>query len=295
MERLRTRLIYNPSSGREEARRFLPDILKKLEKGGFETSCHATEGPGDATSAARYAVEQQFDVVIAAGGDGTVYEVINGLAESPHRPMFGVIPLGTSNDLARALAIPRQVSKACDVIVGRRLKKIDIGRAGDRFFVNIAAGGILTELTYAVPSKMKTMLGQLAYYAKGLEKLAFLRPIPLRLETDNDRFEGEMMLFLVANSNSVGGFEKLAPQADMADGFFDVLLVEKVSLPDFVRLGTMALRGEHVNEPKVKFYRSKKLFISADEAVPLNLDGELGGSLPCHIENLHQHIAVFVP
>lgn len=88
----RARLIYNPTSGRELIRRQLPDILEKLEKAGYEASCHATTGAGDATNAARIAVERQYDVVIAAGGDGTIHEVVNGLAEQEYRPKLGIIP-----------------------------------------------------------------------------------------------------------------------------------------------------------------------------------------------------------
>lgn len=111
--RKRARLIYNPTSGREEMRRRLPDILQRLEQGGYETSCHATTAKFDAMHAAQEAVEAKFDVVIAAGGDGTLNEVISGLAHVPveNRPTLGLIPVGTTNDFARALGIPKKWSK----------------------------------------------------------------------------------------------------------------------------------------------------------------------------------------
>ena len=124
---IRARLIYNPSSGREEMRRNLPDILDRLEQGGFETSCHQTNGDGDAAVAAAEAVRRGFDVVIAAGGDGTIYEVVNGLAEQDSRPHLGILPAGTTNDLARALGIPRQWDQAVDIIIRQHAEAIDIG------------------------------------------------------------------------------------------------------------------------------------------------------------------------
>ena len=113
----RARLIYNPTAGREVMRKRLPDVLRRLEIGGFETSTHATIGEGDAVLAARDAVERGFDVVIAAGGDGTLNEVINGLAEQPNRPILGILPLGTTNDFARALGIPHNYIAACELII----------------------------------------------------------------------------------------------------------------------------------------------------------------------------------
>lgn len=159
----RARIIYNPTSGREMFRRHLADVLEKMEKAGYETSCHATTGEGDAIEAAKKAVERKYDIVVAAGGDGTINEVVNGLAEQDYRPKLGIIPTGTTNDFARALHIPRDVDKATDIIVNGDTIPIDIGRMNDVYFINIAGGGRLTELTYEVPSKLKTMLGQLAY------------------------------------------------------------------------------------------------------------------------------------
>src|SRR5688572_3088864 len=119
---IRARLIYNPTSGREEMKKKLPEILQRLEQGGIETSTHATIGEGDAVLAAADAVERGFDIIIAAGGDGTLYEVINGMAEKENRPKLGIIPLGTTNDFARALGIPKYWEFACDLIVAQNTR-----------------------------------------------------------------------------------------------------------------------------------------------------------------------------
>ena len=180
----RARLIYNPTSGREEMRRRLPDVLQRLEGYGFETSTHATIGEGDAALAAVEASRRDFDLIIAAGGDGTINEVVSGLAGLESRPPLGILPLGTTNDLARALGIPRAWDAAIDVIAQGIVKQIDVGKMNHRYCINIAVGGSLTELTYEVPSRMKTMLGQLAYYMKGFEKLPRLRPIQMKVTSE---------------------------------------------------------------------------------------------------------------
>ncbi|RAP26712.1 diacylglycerol kinase [Brevibacillus laterosporus] len=294
----RARLIYNPTSGREAVRRQLPEILETLEEAGYETSCHATKGEGDATREAARAVSRQFDLVIAAGGDGTIYEVINGMAEKKNRPKLGIIPAGTTNDFARALGIPKSLKKASQVIAAGRTQKMDVGKMNDRYFINIAGGGTLTELTYEVPSKLKTMVGQLAYYLKGIEKLPFITPTHIRIETRNQvMVDEEVMLFLISNSNSVGGFEKIAPAASLSDGKLDCIVLKKATLPEIVRIVSMAIKGDHIKDPHVLYFQSDyiKATTNDEQQVLLNLDGELGGELPCECYTLSNHLEIFVP
>src|SRR5699024_4344376 len=113
----RARIIYNPTAGRELFKKELPKVLERFEKAGYETSAHATSGEGDATIAARIAVERKYDIVLVAGGDGTINEVVQGIAEAKFRPKLGIIPTGTTNDFARALSIPRDIEKAVDIIL----------------------------------------------------------------------------------------------------------------------------------------------------------------------------------
>lgn len=292
----RARLIYNPSSGREEFTKRLSEILDMFEQAGYETSCHATKGPGDATLAAEIAVQRRFDLIIAAGGDGTLYEVVNGMAERPGRPPLGIIPAGTTNDFARAVGLPiRNIPKACEQIINGVAQPIDIGKINDKYFINIAGFGALTDLTYEVPSKLKTVMGQLAYYIKGIEKLPFIRPSQVRIETEYRVIEEEIMLFLISNSNSVGGLEKLAPNADLSDGKFDCLIVRKTTLPDFLRIASRVIKGDHIKEPDVIYFQTKRLKATSSANVMINLDGELGGQLPIDFTALPSHIDVIMP
>jgi diacylglycerol kinase (ATP) len=291
----RARIIYNPTSGREAFKKELPTVLQKFEQAGYEASAHATTCEGDAIEAARVAVDRRYDVVIAAGGDGTINEVVNGIAEQEYRPKMGIIPVGTTNDFARALSIPRNIQKAVDIILEDRTRRLDIGRVNeDKYFINIAGGGKLTELTYEVPSKLKTMIGQLAYYVKGIEMLPFIRPTKVKITYDDQVIEENIMMFLLSNSNSVGGFEKLAPGAELDDGYFDLLILKKTNIADFVKLATSALRGNHINHDKVIYARTKSVSIDTEEHMQLNIDGEYGGLLPGKFVNLYQHIEFFV-
>lgn len=291
----RARIIYNPTSGREIFKKNIADVLQKLEQAGYETSAYATTGEGDATVAARIAVEREYELVIVAGGDGTINEVINGIAEKEYRPKLGIIPAGTTNDFARALNIPRDILEATDIIVQGQSKFLDIGSVNDQYFINIAGGGELTELTYDVPSKLKTALGQLAYYMKGIEMLPFIKPVHAKIELDDKVIDEEIMLFLISNSNSVGGFEKLAPDARLDDGYFDVIILLKINIAELIRIATSALRGAHIHDKSVIYTKAKRIKVTPSAEMQLNIDGEYGGLLPGEFNNLQQHIEFIVP
>ncbi|WP_299095046.1 diacylglycerol kinase [uncultured Metabacillus sp.] len=289
----KARIIYNPTSGRELFKKYLPEVLQKFEQAGYETSCHATTCEGDAIQAARSAGERGFDLIVAAGGDGTINEVVNGIAELEVRPQIAVIPVGTTNDFARAIGIPlNNVIQAVEMILEGEPQKIDIGRVNKQYFINIAGGGRLTELTYEVPSKLKTMVGQLAYYLKGMEMLPSIRPTEVEIEYDGKLFQGEIMLFLVSLTNSVGGFEKLAPDSKLNDGMFDLLILKKANLAEFIRVASLAIRGEHINDEHILYTKANRVKVTTHDKMQLNLDGEYGGLLPGEFENLYQHIEV---
>lgn len=291
----RARIIYNPTSGREVFRKHLGEVLEKFEKAGYETSCHATTGEGDATEAAKQAVEHGFDLVIAAGGDGTLNEVVAGVSSFDKRPKIGLIPTGTTNDFARALRIPRDIDAAVDIIVRGETIPVDVGLMNDRHFINIAGGGRMTELTYDVPSKLKTVLGQLAYYLKGIEMLPSIHSSHMRIEYDGQVFDEEAMMFFVGLTNSIGGFEKLAPNSSINDGKFTLLILKKCNIAEFIRIVSLAIRGEHLGDPLVISSAAEKITVTSSQEVLLNLDGEYGGVLPATFQNLYRHIDMFAP
>ena len=146
--RVRARLIYNPTAGHETLLRSVGQILNILEKAGYEASAYqTTKEPNSAAKEARRAAKEGFDLVVAAGGDGTLNEVVNGIAGLKKRPKVGIIPAGTTNDYARALKIPREDPvEAAKIILKQQSIKLDVGQANDDYFINIAGGGFMTEI-----------------------------------------------------------------------------------------------------------------------------------------------------
>lgn len=293
----RCRIIYNPTSGREALKNDLVEILNILERAGYETSAFATTPePNSSQNEAKRAAQAGFNLIIAAGGDGTINEVVNGIAPLKHRPKLGIIPAGTTNDYARALKIPRESPiEAAKVIANGKTVKMDIGRANDKYFVNIAAGGLLSELTYAVPSEFKTLFGYLAYLVKGAELLPRVKPINMHLEYDDGVYDGKASMFFLALTNSVGGFEQIVPDASLDDGKFTLIVVKTSNLLEMMRLITMVLNGgKHINDANILYVKTSKLVAKpVDEKMMINIDGEYGGDAPMKFKNLKRHIEIF--
>ena len=293
----RCRIIYNPTSGREAMKNNLVDILNILERAGYETSAYATTPePNSAKNEAERAAKAGFNLIVAAGGDGTINEVVNGIAPLKHRPKLGIIPAGTTNDYARALKIPREDPiGAAKVIAKGQTVKMDIGEAGKNWFVNIAAGGLLTELTYGVPSQVKSLFGYLAYLVKGAELLPQIKPIKMHLEYAGGTYDGKASMFFLALTNSIGGFEQIVPDASLDDGKFTLIVVKTSNLIEILQLITMVLNGgKHVNDPRILYVKTSKLVAKpVDEKMMINVDGEYGGDAPMTFKNHRQHLEIF--
>ena len=275
----------------------LVDILNILERAGYETSAYATTPePNSAKNEAERAAKSGFNLIVAAGGDGTINEVVNGIAPLKHRPKLGIIPAGTTNDYARALKIPREDPiGAAKVIAKGQTIKMDIGEAGKKWFVNIAAGGLLTELTYGVPSQVKSLFGYLAYLVKGAELLPQIKPIKMHLEYDGGTYDGKASMFFLALTNSIGGFEQIVPDASLDDGKFTLIVVKTSNLIEILQLITMVLNGgKHVNDPRILYVKTSKLVAKpVDEKMMINVDGEYGGDAPMTFKNHRQHLEIF--
>lgn len=303
-QRKRARLIYNPVSGQEIMKKNVAEVLHILEGFGYETSAFQTSPEADsAKNEATRAARAGFDLIIAAGGDGTINEVVNGIAFLAKRPKMAIIPTGTTNDYARALKIPRgNPIKAAKVIGKQQTILMDIGLAkndqvGDSYFINIAAAGTLTELTYSVPSQLKTIFGYLAYVVKGAELLPQVQFTSVRVTHDGGVFEGKISMIFVALTNSIGGFEKIVPDAKLDDGMFTLIMVKTGNLFEILHLIRLVIDGgKHVDSDKIEYIKTRQLTVESLDSsnrMMLNLDGEYGGDAPVKLINLANHIEFF--
>jgi diacylglycerol kinase (ATP) len=254
--------------------------VDRLRRAGHEVHPHLTFEKGDGRRMAREGAAWGADVVIAAGGDGTVNEVANGLMEHDGgrdglHPRMAILPLGTANDLAAALEVPGELTAAVEVAVGGRSREVDVGVVQGRCFLNVSTGGIGAEATEETPSDAKRALGALAYMVTGVRKFAALEVSRARFVCGEDvAYDGSFLLFAVGNSTRTGGGNLLTPRADMHDGLLDLCIVREVSRMDFLRLLPELRAGNHLDHPAVIYRQVPQVRVESEVELSVNADGE---------------------
>jgi len=288
-------IIVNPSSGKEEALEYIGNVEKNLIVQGYETTVKETEKEGDATLFCRTACEQYYDLIVSIGGDGTLHETINGFIDQEHRPKLGIVPLGTVNDFARALQIPLHPEKAILTLSSSRVQITDLGQLNERLFVNTVAAGSFAESLSCVSSDDKSKYGAFAYLKEGIKELMQQPRHSLSIRYDGNTWEGESALFLAALTNSVGGFEKLAPDAAVDDGLLHCFIIKDLNIFNTITASLSLLFGNLKNHKDVIYFTAKKVSVSSSEFVKTNVDGEEGPPLPIQLSSMPRHIQVIVP
>lgn len=288
-------IIYNPAAGQNKFHKIMPEVERLLVQAGYEvTLVSSTEEPGSITKIAFQAASEGWQAIIAAGGDGTVNEVVNGIMRSNNRPVLGILPIGTTNDYARALGFQKDPILAAKQIAKRNIVKVDIGKCNqDEYFINNAAIGKITEITYAVSEQKKKRFGRLAYLFDGLKMLPQLKSVDVQMDFDGETFEGPILLSFINNSHTVGGLESLVKKAKINDGYFDLLILKKVSPARLFSLFLLLKRGTHLESDDVIYRRVKNVEITGRTPLNFSYDGVYGGETPYTVQCLHQALEVF--
>ena len=288
-------VILNPIAGRKR----IPGLEKRLERAfcrhGIPCEILLTRKAGDATALAREAVQQGADLVVAAGGDGTVNEVVNGLVGT-NTPL-GIIPLGTVNVLARELGIPLAAHKAIKTIAEGSPKPIDVGIANGRCFTLMAGFGFDAEVVTNVLQPIKDWIGASAYILKGLETLAKCQATEITLEMPEETYSAKAFLVVVANVSTYGYNLHIAPMAAPDDGFLDICVFER---PITDRIGFMRQVAEvfinrHMYHKAVRFFRTTQVTLRSEPEVFVHLDGDPFGKTPVEISIRPQILPVIRP
>lgn len=272
----RLRLVYNPYAGRRKLTAQLDTAIRIFQESGHEVSIHRASSPEDVELIASQSMD--VDRLVIAGGDGSIHQAVNGLLkiQARKRPVLGILPVGTANDLAYALHLPRSIPEACKVIGKGNVFTMDTGKMNDRYFVNVASAGLLTDVSQKVDTRVKNTLGQLAYFIKGIETLPSFRPFHIEFEKAGKQYTEEVVLFMAVNGLSVGGLRNLVPRASLTDGKLDVLIVPAAGWPETLRLLLSVLTGEKVKAEKIVEFHTSELTVYTDRPINSDLDGESG-------------------
>lgn len=279
-------IILNPAAGSVKD----SDALMKQLRSLPGTTLKVTSKRGSAGRAARAALKQGCDLIVAAGGDGTLNEVINGLGENAGNVRVGLIPLGTGNDFARTLGIPTDVDQCLELLRTSHTRAIDLVRVTSdqvRYFVNVSAGGFSGLVNEKLTPEMKSSWGPLAYIRSAAAALPELRAYVTRIALDDKETISESLYnVIVGNGRYVAGGIPVAPEALPDDGLLDLVLIPERPVADLAILAPQMLMGTHLSSASIIYRRAARITVSSKPGMWFNVDGELVGNEPAMFEVL---------
>jgi diacylglycerol kinase (ATP) len=291
---VKTVIVLNPVAGSVGAVDELKEKFRRVKDG----EVRVTTKPGDAEDFSREAVDRGCDLIVAAGGDGTLNSVINGIGERIRDVSVGLVPLGTGNDFARSLNLPKAVDESIELLERRRTRQIDLVRVTSdrtRYFVNVSAGGFSGIVDEKLTPEMKATWGPLAYLrgaAKALPELSAYRTEMLL--DDSEQIALNLYNVIVANGRYVAGGIPIAPEAVVDDGLLDIILIPERPAAQIALLMAQIFLGEHLKNDAIVFRRAAKLAVNSHPGIWFNVDGELVGNEPALFEVMTRALRIVV-
>ncbi len=292
------KLIYNPFSGNKTFKHDLDICIEIFQSYGYEV--HIFRIMKDDHVASHIKELENYDMIVVSGGDGTVNVVLTAMMKYDIKTPLAIIPSGTANDFATFLGFKTgNVEQTCKWIMESKPQWSDLGLVNDElYFINVCAGGLLTNVSQTVDKDLKNTLGLLSYYIKGVEQLVTFRKGTFRITTTSEEYVTDLYLYMILNSSGTGGFLKLAPTASISDGKFDFVGFKQTSVLDIPNIFLQVLRGDHTNNPNILYLKDsyfKVECLNDDFTIPeTTVDGELGPNMPLEVKLIPKAIQVFV-
>lgn len=290
----RVLILFNPTAGQAQTLiSALESAVDRWRNSGWLVDLRPTRSAGDATRLAREAAAQGYNIVVAAGGDGTVNEVINGLVGT--QTALAMLPIGTVNIWAREMGLPMDLPRSTTAFLQAQLKQIDVGQVGDRYFLLMAGIGFDAAVTAAVRSGEKKRLGAIAYVFQALQLAQKFKGTRAHIRVDGKRIRGRILMVVIGNSQLYGGVVKLTAHAVLNDGLLDVCVIKGSSMmwaP--LRLLSILLR-HYDRDPKVDYYRARQVQVLGRTVLPVQVDGDYLGMTPMTFRVVPKSLWVLVP
>lgn len=283
-------LIINPTSGGEKALDYKEKLENKAKEYFEYIETKITEKAKDATAFAEEASKENYEAVIVFGGDGTVNEVISGIAEKDYIPKLGIIPGGTGNLITKLLEISQDIDEAIDQLDFNKTNAIDIGKANKSYFGYIFSVGSLPEAIHNVEIEDKTKYGVLAYAINTIKSVIKDEVFNIKIETENGSYEGEASQVLVLLSNYYAD-KKIFEENK--DGYANILILKNASIISKISLIPDLLKGDIVENDNIEYIKAKDITISSDTKIESDIDGDQSDDLPVKITVLGNHIEIY--
>lgn len=283
-------LIINPTSGGEKALDYKEKLENKAKEYFEYVETKITEKAKDATAFAEEASKENYEAVIVFGGDGTVNEVISGIAEKDYIPKLGIIPGGTGNLITKLLEISQDIDEAIDQLDFNKTNAIDIGKANKSYFGYTFSVGSLPEAIHNVEIEDKTKYGVLAYAINTIKSVIEDEVFNIKIETENGSYEGEASQVLVLLSNYYAD-KKIFEENK--DGYANILILKNASIISKLSLIPDLLKGDIVENDNIEYIKAKDITISSDTKLESDIDGDRSDDLPVKITVLGNHIEIY--
>lgn len=283
-------VIINPTSGGEQALNYKEKIENKAKEYFEVVETRITEKALDATHFAEEAAKEKYEAVIVFGGDGTVNEVISGIAEKEYIPKLGIIPGGTGNLITKLVQINQDIDKAIEGLDFNLTNKIDIGKANDHYFGYIFSVGSLPEAIHNVEIEDKTKFGMFAYAINTVKSVIRDEVFNIKVETENGNYEGDASQVLVLLSNYFSD-KKIFDENKV--GYANILILKDASIFSKLSLIPDLLKGDVVENDSIEYIKAKTIKISSDIEIESDIDGDQSDDLPVEIKVLGNHIEIY--
>lgn len=283
-----TVVILNPAAHSDRATR----ALTRVEALAHGCTVCTTSAPGEAEILARHAVKEGFETIVAAGGDGTIHEVVNGLAGS--NVTLGLLPMGTVNVFAMELGLPTNNLDLCwNIIQGENTRVVDLPSANDKYFVQLAGVGLDAQVVKETSANLKRNFGPLSYLISAAQ-IAARTPPRLFIESE-DTLVKEASFVLIGNGRRYGGPFPFFKQAVIDDGLLDVVLFKQLGYLEIIKYLQDVFFSSEIRLPEVDYFQTRRIRVSSEQEVPVELDGELVGQCPVEFQIRERTLRVLVP
>ncbi len=290
---METAFIVNRLAGRGRSGKIW-DKIEPLLRRELAFKTYYTVQAGDAVRLAGQAGAEGASLLVAVGGDGTIFEMVNGMDLS--RCTLGILPTGTGSDLCRSLRYPQDPFAVAKQLFHWKSRRIDLGRIdGRRYFVNVIGAGFDGQVAYEINTKLKHLTGKAAYLVGILKNLVTYRNAPLDVEYDGRRWEGKALLIAIGNGSFYGGGLKVVPPAVLDDGCFHVCLAKDLSKIETLKILPKVYSGGHIGHPDIEVFTARRITVKSPVSLMIQADGELLGTLPLTVEVAPRALSVLAP
>jgi len=289
-------MIVNPNAGKKQGLKVAEQAKAELTQRGFQIETLVSTKAGETATLAESLNIDNVQGILAVGGDGTLFEVVNGLLKNRDDLSIplGQIPVGTGNSFIKDLGI-NSVEEALDVISSKKTRPVDLGHftysGGQHYFINLLGSGFVSNVAYR--GKKYKALGSLSYIFGVLEELVVLKSTPIELNIDGEIIKRDAIFTEICNSKYTGGDMMMAPGAEIDDGLFDVIVLNKINRRKLLSLFPAIFKGKHVDDPAMEVFRGKKVVLTSRDSQVLTPDGETFGTTPLEAQMHHHKIRMF--